>query len=111
MLPQIAAQDLGVGRGPRLACRAIGRTYSKSANHWNSAFYKLLAAFSACSPGSAAGSGNRAAFPGVFWAVGCVSGALNLGDFGRYWGQNKAIVGVCNGSVVYCNVGVVYLSF
>jgi hypothetical protein len=28
-----------------------------------------------------------------------------LGDFGRYWGQNKAIVGDFNGSVVYFNVG------
>jgi hypothetical protein len=35
-------------------------------------------------------------------------GLTDLGDFGRYWGKNKAIVGVFNGSVhvVYCNVGV-----
>jgi hypothetical protein len=42
-------------------------------------FIKLPAAKAACSPGSAAGSGNRAAFPGVFLAVDCVSGALTCG--------------------------------
>jgi hypothetical protein len=31
----------------------------------------------------------------------------DLGDFGRYWGQNKAIVGVFNGSAV---PGLVYCS-
>jgi hypothetical protein len=36
-------------------------------------------------------------------------GLTDLGDFGRYWGQNKAIVGVFNGSVVYCNVGIVLI--
>jgi hypothetical protein len=34
-------------------------------------------------------------------------GLTDLGDFGRYLGQNKAIVGVFNGSVVYFNVGIV----
>jgi hypothetical protein len=38
-------------------------------------------------------------------------GLTDLGDFGRYQGQNKAIVGVFNGSVVYCNcnVGIVLI--
>ena len=37
-------------------------------------------------------------------------GIMDLGDFGRYyWGQNKAIVVVYNGLVVYCNVGVVLI--
>ena len=30
----------------------------------------------------------------------------DLGDFGRYFGQNKEIVSVFNGSVVYFNVGI-----
>jgi hypothetical protein len=42
-------------------------------------------------------------------------GLTDLGDFGRYWywGQNKAIVGIFNGSVVYlyCDVGVVLIFF
>jgi hypothetical protein len=36
-------------------------------------------------------------------------GLTGLGDFGRYWGQNKAVVGVFNGSVAYCNVGIVLI--
>jgi hypothetical protein len=34
------------------------------------------------------------------------AGLTDFSDFGRYYGQNKAIVGVFNGSVVYFNVGV-----
>jgi hypothetical protein len=48
-------------------------------------FIQLPAAFAACSPGSAAGSGNRAAFPGVFLAVDCVSGALKGGGGSGMW--------------------------
>jgi hypothetical protein len=33
-------------------------------------------------------------------------GLTDLGDFGRYFGQNKEIVSVFNGSVVYFNVGI-----
>jgi hypothetical protein len=33
-------------------------------------------------------------------------GLTDLGHFGRYFGQNKGIVGVFNGSVVYFNVGI-----
>jgi hypothetical protein len=29
---------------------------------------------------------------------------MDPGNFGRYWDQNKAIVGIFNGSVVYYNV-------
>jgi hypothetical protein len=36
-------------------------------------------------------------------------GLADLGDFGRYWGQNKAKVGVFNGSLVYYNVGIVLI--
>jgi hypothetical protein len=36
-------------------------------------------------------------------------GSTDLGDFGRYWGQNNAIVGVFNGPVVYVNVRVVLI--
>jgi hypothetical protein len=32
-------------------------------------------------------------------------GLADLGDFGRYFGQNKEIVSVFNGSLVYFNVG------
>jgi hypothetical protein len=32
-------------------------------------------------------------------------GLADLGGFGRYFGQNKEIVSVFNGSVVYFNVG------
>jgi hypothetical protein len=32
-------------------------------------------------------------------------GLTDLGHFGRYFGQNKEIVSVFNGSVVYFNVG------
>jgi hypothetical protein len=49
-------------------------------------FSKLfVGANSPALPGSAAGSGNRAAFPGVFWAVDCVSGALVLGARCSFW--------------------------
>jgi hypothetical protein len=34
-------------------------------------------------------------------------GLTDLGHFGRNFGQNKTIVGVFNGSVVYFNVGIV----
>jgi hypothetical protein len=30
----------------------------------------------------------------------------DLGDFGRYFGQNKEIVSIFNGSVVYFDVGI-----
>jgi hypothetical protein len=33
-------------------------------------------------------------------------GLTDLGHFGRYFGQNKEIVSVFNGSVVYFNVGI-----
>jgi hypothetical protein len=33
-------------------------------------------------------------------------GLTALGHFGRYFGQNKEIVSVFNGSVVYFNVGI-----
>jgi hypothetical protein len=33
-------------------------------------------------------------------------GLADLGGFGRYFGQNKEIVSVFNGSVVYFNVGI-----
>jgi hypothetical protein len=33
-------------------------------------------------------------------------GLADLGDFGRYFGQNKKIVSVFNGSVVYFHVGI-----
>ena len=33
-------------------------------------------------------------------------GLTDLSGFGRYLGQNKAIVSVFNGSVVYFNVGI-----
>jgi hypothetical protein len=33
-------------------------------------------------------------------------GLTDLGRFGRYFGQNKEIVSVFNGSVVYFNVGI-----
>jgi hypothetical protein len=33
-------------------------------------------------------------------------GLADLGHFGRYFGQNKEIVGVFNGSVVYFNAGI-----
>jgi hypothetical protein len=33
-------------------------------------------------------------------------GLAGLGDFGRYFGQNKEIVSVFNGSVVYFDVGI-----
>ncbi len=33
-------------------------------------------------------------------------GLTDLGPFGRYFGQNKEIVSVFNGSVVYFNVGI-----
>jgi hypothetical protein len=33
-------------------------------------------------------------------------GLTDLGDFGRYFGKNKEIVSVFNGSVVYFNVGI-----
>ena len=33
-------------------------------------------------------------------------GLTDLGDFGRYFGQNKEIISVFNGSVVYFNVGI-----
>ena len=33
-------------------------------------------------------------------------GLTDLSEFGRYLGQNKAIVSVFNGSVVYFNVGI-----
>jgi hypothetical protein len=33
-------------------------------------------------------------------------GLTDLSHFGRYFGQNKAIVSVFNGSVVYFNVGI-----
>ncbi|MDA9686880.1 hypothetical protein N9U05_00140, partial [bacterium] len=33
-------------------------------------------------------------------------GLTDLGHFGRYFGQNKEIVSVLNGSVVYFNVGI-----
>jgi hypothetical protein len=33
-------------------------------------------------------------------------GLADLGDFGRYFGQNKEIVSVFNGSVVHFNVGI-----
>jgi hypothetical protein len=33
-------------------------------------------------------------------------GLTDLGHFGRYFGQNKGIVSVFNGSVVYFNVGI-----
>jgi hypothetical protein len=36
-------------------------------------------------------------------------GLTDLGDFGRYWGQNKAIAGVFNGSVVSCHVETVHI--
>jgi hypothetical protein len=38
-------------------------------------------------------------------------GLTDLGDFGRYFGQNKEIVSVFNGSVVYFNVGIVGPTF
>jgi hypothetical protein len=34
------------------------------------------------------------------------AGLTDLGDFGRDWGQNKAVVGIFNGPVVYVNVGI-----
>jgi hypothetical protein len=33
-------------------------------------------------------------------------GLTDLGHFGRYFGQNKALVSVFNGSVVFFNVGI-----
>jgi hypothetical protein len=36
-------------------------------------------------------------------------GLADLGDFGRYFGQNKAIVSGFYGSVVYFNVGTVLI--
>jgi hypothetical protein len=36
-------------------------------------------------------------------------GLTDLGDFGRYWGQNKAVVSDFSGSVVHCNVGIVLI--
>jgi hypothetical protein len=33
-------------------------------------------------------------------------GLTDIGHFGRYFGQNKEIVSVFNGSVVYFNVGI-----
>ena len=33
-------------------------------------------------------------------------GLTDLGHFGRYFGQNKEIVSVFNGSVIYFNVGI-----
>jgi hypothetical protein len=33
-------------------------------------------------------------------------GLTDLGHFDRYFGQNKTIVGVFNGSVLYFNVGI-----
>jgi hypothetical protein len=39
-------------------------------------------------------------FPPWCWVI------ADLGDFGRYFGQNKEIVSVFYGSVVYFNVGI-----
>jgi hypothetical protein len=37
------------------------------------------------------------------------AGLTDLGGFGRYLSQNKAKVSIFNGSVVYCNVGIVLI--
>jgi hypothetical protein len=36
-------------------------------------------------------------------------GLTYLSHFGRYFGQNKAVVSVFNGSEVYCNAGIVLI--
>jgi hypothetical protein len=43
--------------------------------------------------------------------IGVLFNAVQLGHFGRYFGQNKAIVSVFNGSVVYFNVGIGLIFF
>jgi hypothetical protein len=42
----------------------------------------------------------------LVWSISFLLGVglTDLGDFGRYWGQDKAIVGVFNGPVIYANV-------
>jgi hypothetical protein len=71
--------------------RAIGPHRQKSATHRKMCFIKLAGAKTVCSPGSAAGSGNRVAFPGVFWAVDCVSGALRGVQNSKTTDRNRSI--------------------